>query len=501
MIPSFVAAFWPARVLRRARHPLRAARRRTAARGRRAIGAALVALTLSTYPYVYLLTAVDPPQRSIRHGEGGGPGPRRASGPWSFARVTLPALRPSVAVGALLVALYVLSDFGVVSLMGYDDAHDGHLRPLRVLLRAAPAAILALVLVALDVSSLSSSVQDATSRTRSTGSSPGSQRRQPTIRLGKWHWPGTRVLLARRRALPRPPCRRARLVVASADAITGPRLRRGPIAAGAPLPRCRRRLAAGAAIVALFRPPFSPGDTRRRSSRRLERLSYCGECAARHRGRALARLRRRALAIARLPEPRPAPRVRVRRALHAVRPRRRRGVRPRAGEPATRGGRARRSAAVRSAHDGVRHLPARPLRSARWRRARLPEHAIKELPATLLLRADRLRDAGDRDLEGNCGRRVLAGALPALAAHRDRGATRLPPLLAESPGSSARRLGARACESMARSPRDTRSTSTSRRSTSSRSRSASTGRRRDRPRSRRASPRCSASHARRPARC
>ena len=34
--------------------------------------------------------------------------------------MTLPALRPSIGAGALLVALYTLSDFGVVSLMRYD---------------------------------------------------------------------------------------------------------------------------------------------------------------------------------------------------------------------------------------------------------------------------------------------------------------------------------------------------------------------------------------------
>ena len=33
--------------------------------------------------------------------------------PWqTFRRVTLPSLRPSIAAGSLLVALYVLSDFG-----------------------------------------------------------------------------------------------------------------------------------------------------------------------------------------------------------------------------------------------------------------------------------------------------------------------------------------------------------------------------------------------------
>ena len=68
-------------------------------RGRRAprllvAAAGLVALTLSTYPYVYLLTAsglrsVDPTAEEAARSLGAG----RAR---VFARVTLPALRPSI---------------------------------------------------------------------------------------------------------------------------------------------------------------------------------------------------------------------------------------------------------------------------------------------------------------------------------------------------------------------------------------------------------------------
>ena len=38
----------------------------------------------------------------------------------TFLRVVLPQLRPGIAAGALLVALYTLSDFGAVSLLGYE---------------------------------------------------------------------------------------------------------------------------------------------------------------------------------------------------------------------------------------------------------------------------------------------------------------------------------------------------------------------------------------------
>ncbi len=75
-------------------------------------GAAWV-LTVFSYPYLLLairagLRNMDPALEEAARSLG--------YGPWqSFRRITLPALRPSIAAGSLLVALYVLSDFGAVS--------------------------------------------------------------------------------------------------------------------------------------------------------------------------------------------------------------------------------------------------------------------------------------------------------------------------------------------------------------------------------------------------
>ncbi|MGI8862651.1 MAG: ABC transporter permease, partial [Gaiellaceae bacterium] len=81
-------------------------------------GGSLIALTLATYPYVFLLTqnafrSLDPSLDEAARGLG-------ISSRRTFLRVTAPALRPAVGLGALLVALYTFSDFGVVSLMDYD---------------------------------------------------------------------------------------------------------------------------------------------------------------------------------------------------------------------------------------------------------------------------------------------------------------------------------------------------------------------------------------------
>ncbi len=79
---------------------------------------AVIVLSLSCFPYVYLPTAaalrrLDPAMEETSRSLGIGPYA-------TFWRVTLPQLRPAVAAGALLVSLYTLSDFGAVSILRYD---------------------------------------------------------------------------------------------------------------------------------------------------------------------------------------------------------------------------------------------------------------------------------------------------------------------------------------------------------------------------------------------
>jgi len=147
---------------------------------------ALLALTLSTYPYVFLLTAAglrsaDPSTEEAARGLGAG----RAA---VLLRVTLPSLRPSIAAAALLVALYVLSDFGAVSLMGYSTLTTGIYVRYESLLALDAAAILALVLVGLALV-----VVLLAARWRLRGaiyrSTPGAGRSAQIVRLGRWRWP------------------------------------------------------------------------------------------------------------------------------------------------------------------------------------------------------------------------------------------------------------------------------------------------------------------------
>jgi iron(III) transport system permease protein len=146
----------------------------------------LVALTLATYPYVFLLTHaalrnLDPSLEEAARGLG-------ISGRSAFFRVTAPALRPAVGLGALLVALYTLSDFGVVSLMDYDTLTRAIYLQYKSLFDRAPAATLALLLVALTAIALVVEYR-ARRRGRLYRAGPGAQRPSSPVPLGRWKAP------------------------------------------------------------------------------------------------------------------------------------------------------------------------------------------------------------------------------------------------------------------------------------------------------------------------
>lgn len=107
-------------------------------------GAWLV-LTACSYPYVYLpvaaaLAKADPAGEEVARSLG-------RTGLQTFATVTLRQIRPAAAAGALLVALYVLSDFGAVSLMRFDAFTRVILSSYRSSFDRVPAAVLSLLLV------------------------------------------------------------------------------------------------------------------------------------------------------------------------------------------------------------------------------------------------------------------------------------------------------------------------------------------------------------------
>ncbi|HEU0102035.1 MAG TPA: iron ABC transporter permease [Mycobacteriales bacterium] len=139
-------------------------------------------LTACTYPYVYLpvaaaLRRTDPALEEVSRSLG--------RGPWAtFTGVTARQVRPAVAAGALLVALYSLSDFGTPSLMRYDVFTRVIHSSYRASFDRTPAAVLSLLLVALTIGI---TVAESRSRGRAEHSRVGSgaDRRHAVVRLGR----------------------------------------------------------------------------------------------------------------------------------------------------------------------------------------------------------------------------------------------------------------------------------------------------------------------------
>jgi iron(III) transport system permease protein len=149
-------------------------------------GGAFVVLTLFTYPLVLLparaaLRRLDPALEEAARGMG--------AGPWRVARtVVLPQLVPALGAGALLAALYTLSDFGAVSILRFDSFTRVIHQSYRASFDRTGAAALAFLLVALMVVLLA-----VESRVRRRGTyhraAPGSIRPAPPAPLGRWKIP------------------------------------------------------------------------------------------------------------------------------------------------------------------------------------------------------------------------------------------------------------------------------------------------------------------------
>ena len=146
---------------------------------------AAAALTLSTYPYVLLLAraslasadpALEEAARSL--------GDRRGQVLW---RVTLPHVRPALAGGGLLVFLYVLSDFGAVTILRYETITLRIFTEYRTSFDRAPAALMGLVLVALTLGAIG--VERLARGRTSAARVVAGQRPPERRRLGAWKAP------------------------------------------------------------------------------------------------------------------------------------------------------------------------------------------------------------------------------------------------------------------------------------------------------------------------
>lgn len=150
---------------------------------------AWLCLTLFTFPYILLsvraaLWGMDGAQeeasRSLGHGAGR-----------TFFRVTLPQLRPAIAAGGLLVALYTLSDFGAVTLLQFNSFTRVIYLQYEASFDRILASVLALMLVAFTLLIL---IVEQRGRGKAKYHSTAATRRLPLVRLGRWKWPALAFL-------------------------------------------------------------------------------------------------------------------------------------------------------------------------------------------------------------------------------------------------------------------------------------------------------------------
>lgn len=146
---------------------------------------AMLTIVLVSYPLVLItlqtsLRGIDPSleeaSQSLGHGQW-----------YTFRRVVLPQLRPAMASGALLVALYTLKDFGAVSLLRYETFTWAIYLQYETSLDRTVAAGLSLVLIGLALAMLFIEAR-AWGKIRYHRSSTGAMRPPAPVHLGRWRW-------------------------------------------------------------------------------------------------------------------------------------------------------------------------------------------------------------------------------------------------------------------------------------------------------------------------
>lgn len=155
-----------------------------------------IALSLFTYPYVLLtvrgaLRGLDPALEEASRTLG--------QRPWTtFRLVVLRQLRPSVAAGSLLVALYVLSDFGAVSLLRTSTFTRAIYLQYQAAFDRTPAAVLGLQLVLFTIAVLvvEARVGGGPLGRLQSGARATVRRVAPVVALGRWRWVAFGVVAA-----------------------------------------------------------------------------------------------------------------------------------------------------------------------------------------------------------------------------------------------------------------------------------------------------------------
>ena len=150
-------------------------------------GATIVLILLSS-PYVFLtvratLWRLEPEMEEASRSLG--------RSPWhTFRKITLPLLYPAIGAGALLVALYTLSDFGAVALLQYDTFTRVIFNEYNSAFNRASAAALSLVLLGVAVSLILIEA-GARRRARYYAGANAARRERRIVQLGRWRLPAS----------------------------------------------------------------------------------------------------------------------------------------------------------------------------------------------------------------------------------------------------------------------------------------------------------------------
>lgn len=189
VLPSYVAAFLfvstlgPKGLLQQWLYPVTGMERLPEIYG---FSGAFIVLTLMSYPFTLLsvraaLQRMDPSLVEAARSLG--------LSPWqAFWRVTLPHLRPALVAGSLLVSLYVLRDFGAVTLLRYTTFTRLIYQQYQSFSDRSLAAALSLVLIALTALVLWLDVRSR-GKAQYTRRSVGTARQAKPVQLGWWRWP------------------------------------------------------------------------------------------------------------------------------------------------------------------------------------------------------------------------------------------------------------------------------------------------------------------------
>ncbi|GGG00777.1 ABC transporter permease [Paenibacillus abyssi] len=137
-------------------------------------------LTMFTYPYVFLIASA-----SLRKMNRNFEDAARSQG-YSmqsiFWKISLPFLRPAIGAGAILIALYVLSDFGAISMLRYMTFTSAIYYQMGSFDSVA-ATVLSMVLILITIVVL---WIEASTRKRTVHQTSNSYKPPELIKLGRW---------------------------------------------------------------------------------------------------------------------------------------------------------------------------------------------------------------------------------------------------------------------------------------------------------------------------